>query len=243
MNSEQHSGTRPRTKQAPAMQSRRLTGPGAGVQKYDVLTALGTFALAADRSTQRRILRLITLITARYNWARNELSIGRTDIARLWSVNERTVKRELGALKALGFLLVKRPGARGRVTTYTLDLTEVDRASEPVWDKVGPDFRARMDAQERAGDTVIQFPNQSATPDQQVWVRAKALLRRDDPARTQAWFEPLTCTACRGGSLILKAPSQFHANYVSTHLIGEVIRAVSAIDPALVSAEFETPPT
>lgn len=222
------------------MQSRKLTGPGAGVQKYDVLTALGTFALAADRSTQRRILRLITLVTARYNWARDELSIGRSDLARLWSVNERTVKRELGALKTLGFLNVKRPGARGRVTTYALDLQAIEQASEPVWDNVGPDFRARMDEQgtNAPSTKILPFPSSPRSSEEQVWIKARAILKAADPARAKAWFEPITAATRSGGTLLLTAPSEFHANYVNTHLIGEVIRAVSRVDPTLTSVQL-----
>jgi hypothetical protein len=83
-------------------------------QKYDVLTALGAHALAGGKTQMRLGLRFITLITARYNWARNELAVGQREIARLWSVDERTVKREMAKLRALGWLVVKRQGTRGR---------------------------------------------------------------------------------------------------------------------------------
>lgn len=221
------------------MESRRLTGPGAASRKYDILTALGTFALGADRSTQRRVLRLITLITARYNWARDELSIGRSEIARLWSVDERTVKREIGALKALGFIGVKRPGARGRVTTYAVNMGAITQASEPAWDKVGPDFRARMDlgrqSNEKAPDnTIVPFPK-SSTDERTVWGRARVLLSQADRARAKAWFDPLHCKRQDGDTLTLQAPSQFHATYITTHLIGEIIRAIAMVDPRITN--------
>ena len=96
------------------MLQKKLAGPGASVRKYDLITALGAHALSLGKHDQRLVLRFITLITARYNWARDELSIGQREIARLWSCNERTVKRDVAKLRALGWLVVKRQGARGR---------------------------------------------------------------------------------------------------------------------------------
>ncbi|MEM8626012.1 MAG: hypothetical protein AAGG47_21200 [Pseudomonadota bacterium] len=54
--------------------------------KYDLLTALGAFALGTDKHTQRRVLRLMTLATAHYNWAQDEVTVGRVEMARLWGV-------------------------------------------------------------------------------------------------------------------------------------------------------------
>lgn len=218
---------------------KHLTGPGAAVQKYDVLTALGTFALAADRSTQRRVLRLMTLITARYNWRAGELSVGRREIARMWSVDERTVKREIGALKALGFLKVKRPGARGRVTSYSVDLDAILQTSRGDWGRVGPDFEARMTELEGQGAnapdrTVIPFPSGEAETDP-VWGAAKTVLRTADAARFKAWFAPLSWEGREGAAAVLRAPSQFHAEYVETHLVGELLRAVHRADRSVAS--------
>ena len=78
----------------------RPVGRGAGARKYDILTALGAYALAQDKHMQRRVLRFLTLMTARYNWARNHLAVGQREIARLWAVDTRTVKREMAALRA-----------------------------------------------------------------------------------------------------------------------------------------------
>ncbi|MFK7942061.1 MAG: DnaA N-terminal domain-containing protein [Paracoccaceae bacterium] len=210
-----------------------LSGLGAGAQKYDVLTALGTFALAADRSTQRRVLRLITLITARYNWRLRELTVGRKEIARLWSVDERTVKREIGALKALGFLEVKRPGARGRVTAYAVNLNQIMAASQADWTRVGPDFAERMTAMTGQGADpenlerkVIPFPPADHDEGSE-WSKARALLKHADKARFAAWFAPLSREALTDDLLILRAPSAFHAEYVETHLLGEAIRAIA----------------
>lgn len=221
-----------------------LAGPGSGAQKYDVLTALGAFALAADRSTQRRVLRLITLMTARYNWRNRELTVGRKEIARLWSVDERTVKREIGALKSMGFLEVKRPGARGRVTAYAINLDRIMKASQEDWTRVGPDFAARMSAMVGQGGTttdsertIIPFPQAEADQNSE-WARAKAILREADPARFAAWFAPLMREGREGSTITLRAPSTFHSEYVQTHLIGEAIRALVAVEGRLMNVRL-----
>lgn len=121
----------------------KATGRDAASRKYDLLTALGLYALGADRRVQRLVLRLITLVTARYDWRAGEASIGRRDLARLWAVDERTVKRELAGLRALGLISVKRPAARGRVAAYALEIGAVWEASRPDWGRAGADFAAR----------------------------------------------------------------------------------------------------
>jgi hypothetical protein len=98
------------------MQVKRPAGRHASVVKYDILTALGAFALSQPKSPQRLVLRFMTLVTARYNWSRNELAVGQREIAKLWTVDERTVKREMAKLRAMGWLVVKKQGVRGRVS-------------------------------------------------------------------------------------------------------------------------------
>ena len=127
------------------MLATRPVGRNASAMKYDILSALGVAALAADKHRQKLMLRLMVLITTRYNWQTNELSMGRAEIARLWSVEERTVKRELGKFRTLGWMNVKRTGARGRVTVYELDLAQVLGETRSVWEGMGSDFRARME--------------------------------------------------------------------------------------------------
>lgn len=224
------------------MQARHISGTGAGALKYDVLTALGTFALAADRSTQRRVLRLITLVTARYNWQHNDLRIGRREIARLWSVDERTVKRELGALKTLGFLVVRRPAARGRVTTYGLDIDCILATSANDWARVGPDFQERMTAMASTSTpapdtTVVPFPSAETSE----WSKARAILKAADKARYEAWFKPLSREGRGEGQITLRAPSRFHAEYVTTHMIGDLIRAMAEVDRTITAVSIIHP--
>ena len=94
------------------MQVIRPVGREAAAKKYDILSAMMDHALAGDQHRQRLVLRLMSLITTRYNWQRNELTMGQKEIARLWCVDERTVKRDMARLRALGWLLVKAQGAR-----------------------------------------------------------------------------------------------------------------------------------
>ena len=94
------------------MQLIRPVGREAAAKKYDVLSALMALALSADPHRQRLILRFLSLVTTRYNWQRNELAMGQREIARLWCVDERTVKREMARLRADGWVEVRRQGAR-----------------------------------------------------------------------------------------------------------------------------------
>jgi len=250
------------------MGAKRLVGPEAGVRKYDLLTALAVAGLSGGPQTTVSMMRLIALITARYNWRADEVSIGQADLARLWSVDLRTVKREMRRLKDLGLVVVKRPGVRGRVASYALDHARIDALTEGSWGQVGPDFQDRMAGQaagqgaaqasgQAAGQatgqgagqaaglpagnagapTVIPFPG-AAEDRGSEWARAKVRLRDADPARHRAWFQPLVRQHRDGTCLILRAPSAFHAGYVQTHLLGEIVRAVAAADPEVRQVEI-----
>lgn len=225
--------------------AKKLVGPEASVRKYDLLTALAVAGLAGGPHLMATMTRLIALITARYNWRADEVVIGQADLARLWSVDIRTVKRELRRLRDLGLLLVKRPGVRGRVACYALNHGRIDALTAAHWDHVGPDFQARMAMRGAetgtalpAGHrtepldhttTVIPFPTVEGSTTE--WGRARQHLNMADPARYRAWFQPLRRQSRDGPLLILEAPSAFHAGYVQTHLLGELVRAVMAVDP------------
>jgi len=77
------------------MDSRRVTGAGAGAVKYDILTALTVTGLNGTGGEAVSMARLIAVITARYNWRLDELSMGQREMAMLWGVGDRTVKREV----------------------------------------------------------------------------------------------------------------------------------------------------
>ena len=107
------------------MQIARPVGRQAASRKYDLLTALGVHACHGDKHRQRLVLRLMTLIVARYNWQSDEITVGQREIAALWGVDERTVKRDIARLRALGWLVQHRAAVRGRVASHGLDLAAI----------------------------------------------------------------------------------------------------------------------
>lgn len=209
-------------------------GRGAAARKYDILTALGTHALARDRSDQVLALRLMTLVTARYNWGRDELAVGQREIARMWSVDERTVKREMAKLRAKGWLELSRAGARGRVAEYRLGIARLLEDTRPDWERVGPDFAHRLTGEE-TDDKVVPLPLRGEVPPPDLstgteWALAQAVLHTEAPGIYASWLRALTRDSRAGGRLVLAAPSRFHAAYVQTHLTTRLLEACRAVD-------------
>lgn len=218
------------------MSQPRLTGPGAGSDKYDILTALSVAALASGGSLQVSLLRLMALVTARYNWTQDELSLGQREMAALWSVDERTAKREVKRLLDCGLLLLLRQGVKGRVARYRLDLAAIRSLTETHWSKVGSDYLERM-TQRHAPPPVaarvvqVDFSARHRLPDIEgatPWERIRQRLQSADPARFTAWFAALQLTGQEGRTLLLTAPSRFAAQYVATHLRRPLEAAVLA---------------
>ncbi|MFS4583568.1 DnaA N-terminal domain-containing protein [Phaeobacter sp. C3_T13_0] len=210
-------------------------GRQAAALKYDILTAMGTYALSLDKGPQRLVLRFMTLMTARYNWQRNELAVGQREIARMWSVDERTVKREMAKLRALGWLVVKRQGSRGRVTEYGFDLESILEDTRSCWSAVGPDFDHRMSGSDVPEKNVVPLMTGTAAAapditDGSEWSLAKAVLHKEDAATYTAWIQALTREGRAGGRLVLRAPSRFHGNYVTGHLHDRLLATCRDID-------------
>lgn len=226
------------------MLQKKPVGRNAAAMKYDIISALGAFALAQDRTRQRRILRLITLMTARYNWARDELAVGQREIARLWACDERTVKREMARLRADGWLVVRRQGARGRVSEYSLNRDQILLDTRPIWPAIGPDFVLRLDGAEPGGDVVpLGATVNVAAPDMSEgteWALARGVLHREDAAAFGSWMQALTRVTREGGRLSLRAPSRFHAAYVQTHLLGRITAACRAVDDGVSAVVIVT---
>lgn len=213
------------------MQVAKPVGREAAAKKYDMLSALLAHGLASEAGTQRLVLRLLALITSRYNWQRDELCVGQREIARLWCVDERTVKRDMARLRALGWITVKRQGARGRVSVLGLDLARILGDTRPAWPNIGEDYVARMTGRGESPDQATDQPANvvpfrrglEAEPDGAgAWPRMRALLRAEDPGVFDAWLAPLAEWESGEeegrGALRLLAPSRFHATYVRTHL-------------------------
>ena len=193
------------------MLSQRPVGRGASARKYDLLTAMGALALSQGKHDQRRVLRLMTLITARYNWSRDELAL----------------------LRARGWLCVRRQGARGRVTEYSLGIDRILADTEVTWAAVGPDFELRMGHQDTPA--VVPLPVRGDVPAPDVsggteWALARAVLHAEDPGTYASWIAALERAERAGGRLTLRAPSRFHAAYVQTHLERRLLKACRDVD-------------
>lgn len=226
------------------MQVIKPVGRDASVRKYDILSALTAHALASDAQRQRLVLRLIMLITARYNWQRDELVTGQREIARMWCVDERTVKRDMARLRALGWVIVKRQGARGRVSVLGFDLDRIMLDTRPFWPNIGDDFVQRMsgpDVPSAAGNVVpfrrLDMPHQGDG----LWHRVCEQLQTEDAAIFDAWFRPMIETGQGDGVLSLTAPSRFHATYLRTHLLSRLQSAVRRAEPGMVAVRIESP--
>lgn len=217
------------------MQHARPVGRAAASRKYDLITALGAHACRGDKHLQRLVLRLITLIVARYNWQSDELSVGQREIARLWAVDERTVKRDIARLRARGWLVQRRPAVRGRVAVHGLDIGAILAATASDWPAVGPDFVDRMTGPEPQPKTgnVVNFPAAPLPLGEGVWSRTLARLHAEDPALCAAWFRQLTEVGQAADLLELGAPNRFHARFVLTHHLPRLTEAVRREDASL----------
>ena len=222
---------------------RRATGPGAGAIKYDILTALGLIGLRGSPGLRNSVQRLIVLVTARYNWRADEVSVGQADLARLWAVDARTVKREVKRLTEAGILLRIRAGVRGRVAAYRLNLAEIAARSMAVWGDVGPDFAARMAELMPATAKVVPLHPGPAAPDTAKadtaetdgedgqggdWAAVRRRLRVEDPALFASWFDGLRYLGREGDAVVLAAATPFVGRYVETHLARRLSEAISA---------------
>lgn len=228
----------------------RLTGPEASVIKYDLLTALSVAGLNGSPTLQTTLMRLIAAVTARYNWRADELTVGQRDLARMWSVNERTVKREIKRLIDGKILICKRGGVRGRVAAYQLNYAEIARLSEHCWSLVGPDFDLRMKGryQGESPVKVVQLSDYAkpaeaggdAAPSAPgTWQRAMARLAKENADQFNAWFSQLKYIGFDRGILQLRAPSKFAQRYIETHLMRPLVTAVETELGPVARVEFE----
>lgn len=195
----------------------RLAGQGASSRKYDILTAIGAAGLTKTGLGERTSLRLLVLITARYDWQADRLATGQKEIAALWAVDERTVKREMSRLRDCGWLVLRRQGSRGRVAEYGLGLETILADTAPHWAAVGRDLVSRLSAAPVPAGTssVVTFQQpEGDTP----WDRMLRHFATDAPSTYSTWLRPLHFTGLNGQDACVQAPSRFHAAYVNTHL-------------------------
>lgn len=215
------------------MRPKHLSGPGAGAEKYDLLTALSVAGLSGSGVEQTSMLRLIAVVTARYNWAEDDLTMGHREMAALWSVDERTAKRETKRLIEAGFLAIKRRGARGRVSSYRLCIDRIYALSEPVWTQVGPDFQVRMSGRRTEEPKVVKVDFTRTRSSDPQWEQVAAHLTAANPARFAAWYAKLRPLGVEGGLLTLEASSSFALQYIQTHLMAELQSAIFQAYPSV----------
>ncbi len=213
----------------------RPTGPGAGVIKYDVITALSLLALRDGPTLQMTVLRLIALITARYNWKRDHFSVPQADMARMWNVSERTVKREIKRMLSAGLVTCVRPGVRGRVGAYRLNYAHLSDCTRPLWADVGNDYDTRMQGMQGPSDAkVVKVDFAQRQPADKpldlpfadgLWGRVLQRLAEADPANLRNWYMKLELQSSEPGRVVLTAPSAFVAQFVQTHLARALVTA------------------
>lgn len=220
--------------------ARPVTGPNAAAMKYDILSAIGLLGVHGSARDQASMPRLILLVTARYNWRRSEVSMGQTEMARLWGVSERTAKREVKHWIERGVLICSRPGVRGRVASYQLNISRILELSEPYWATIGSDFGERMRAGEASGASdgkIVQLPVRRAMTDADAsgdpWFAVKQSLTDAQPEVYSSWLADLDYERTGQGKLAVVAPSKFIASYVSRHYLDLIERTVRQIHPEI----------
>jgi len=223
------------------VQVMKPVGRDAATKKYDILSALLAHGLRQDKHRQRLIMRLMALITTRYNWQRDELTMGQTEIAKLWAVDTRTVKRDMAKLRALGWLVEKRGAARGRVAMHWIALDQIMVDTKPAWAAIGPDFVARVQPEaipDGQGANVVPLrPVAAPVSDGSLWAEAQRVFHEQDAAGYAAWVEKLEVVEMAEGVLRLIAPSRFHARYVATNLSERLLVILRRIDPSVNKVE------
>ncbi|QUJ78250.1 hypothetical protein KDD17_16885 [Sulfitobacter albidus] len=181
-------------------------------------------------------MRLCSAITARYNWRIEELSIGHTELAQLWAVNPRTVKREMRRLQDMGILVCIRAGVRGRVGAYRLNHARIAEFTRPCWQAIGADFEDRMSS--LAGERTVVRVDFSPAPDPKpmdpggTWGAVRRRLQAEHGGIFDSWFAKLVQDPLQGDTLVLRAPNSFVCRYIETHF--------SALLSAAVTAEMPT---
>ena len=71
---------------------------------------------------------------------------------------------------------------------------------------------------------IVKFPSVATNCP---WGRAQRDLASRDAARFNNWFAKLDLIEATGNEITLKAPSDFHANYIADRLFGELSEALA----------------
>jgi hypothetical protein len=236
-------------------QNPALRGSNFAVVKYDLIAALNAAAFAKSEITKDMAQRLTLLLVARYNWRRDELSIGYEQLQAIWNVDLRRVKRILADMKRLSVLIVKVRAVKGRVTTYRLGLDAIVEATRPFWARLGSDIADRLVAAfppiiGRASSTerLCEVPEPTQTSDDKAAATEsrvcpiKTELRsRLSPSAFDRWIAPLRF-ARSGSRLEVLAPTPFVASYVERTYSQDIARSSVRVEQALSHITFTTMP-
>lgn len=208
--------------------------------KYDILSALAVAALSQKDRTRIDYFRLIALITSRYDWLRGEVSIGHSQLAELWSIDVRSVKRQIAYYADAGLMKKSRAGVRGRVTVYEIDLLKLIATTRPTLAKIGPDLEERLEqfcgaaaqsdsAQESAEKKALGEinPDRVSEPSSEgALLRPASSSDGEDarilsavrcalsPSAFERWFKDVTIRKVSSGAIEFLFPTKFTADYV-----------------------------
>ena len=113
-----------------------------------------------------------------------------------------------------------------------------------AWTRVGPDFALRMGATpppvpQGAPGNVISFPLVPKPQGQGVWAEVQAALHAENPALYATWFAALLAVEGPGGRLSLRAPSRFHAAFLTTHHLARIRELVQARAPEVTTVSID----
>lgn len=207
-----------------AVANRRII---ASSRKYDLLTAIALGGLTGALMRETLALRLIALITARYDWARDSVTVGQEELQRLWSVSRRTVIRDIAELRRLGVLVLVEAGRRGRVARYRLGHATLDAALAPASLNAGNALEQRLTATPELKSAVSSI--EESSPDT-CWSAVRDVVAVEIGAAAAArWLQPLRSEGRSCNALRLTAPSPFHADYVGRIHGGRLDNAASAL--------------
>lgn len=215
-----------------------------GSFKYDILSALAVAALSQRDRTRIEYMRLIALLTARYDWRRSEVSIGHAQLAELWSIDVRSVKRQIARFVETGLMTKKRTGVRGRVSVYKINLQAIAVHTRPAFNVIGPDFEERIaqflgETVGSDGEHVLQKSaancaprdrenasnesNQIGTATTVIDTLCEILPRPS----FERWFSRATLNLRTEGIVEIQFPTQFHTDYAERtfeHALTEAVQ-------------------
>lgn len=218
--------------------------------KHALLAEIGRKACGWKVLGQRTGLRLMTLVAARYDWAADHLDCGLREIATLWQVDERTVKRELAKLRDLGWISLKRPAARGRNAVHQLEASAIldietpePAAIETVEDTTRDIGNTRNEVVSSEMEQLESSIEESAEvipfrSGQAIWRCLMNEMAQSHPGLHGSWLLELEARRDHDGTWVLGATSRFRAAYLTSHHLRLIRARLERHDPVLQGIEI-----